>query len=57
MHNLTPFSGLIGGALIGLATSLLMLLTDASPASAAFSEGFWRATAAMQAGGSHLLRD
>jgi uncharacterized membrane protein YedE/YeeE len=27
MHNLTPFSGLIGGALIGLATSLLMLLT------------------------------
>jgi uncharacterized membrane protein YedE/YeeE len=27
MHNLTPFSGLIGGALIGLATALLMLLT------------------------------
>lgn len=27
MHNLTPFSGLIGGALIGLATALFMLLT------------------------------
>ena len=27
MHNLTPVSGLIGGALIGLATALLMLLT------------------------------
>jgi uncharacterized protein len=27
MHNLTPLSGLIGGALIGLATALLMLLT------------------------------
>ena len=27
MHNLTPFSGLIGGALIGLASALLMLLT------------------------------
>ncbi|WP_439922800.1 YeeE/YedE family protein [Nitrobacter sp. JJSN] len=27
MHNLTPFSGFIGGALIGLATALLMLLT------------------------------
>jgi uncharacterized membrane protein YedE/YeeE len=27
MHNLTPVSGLIGGALIGSATALLMLLT------------------------------
>ncbi|WP_458757429.1 YeeE/YedE family protein [Afipia sp. TerB] len=27
MHNLTPFSGLIGGAMIGLASALLMLLT------------------------------
>lgn len=27
MHNLTPFTGFIGGALIGLATALLMLLT------------------------------
>jgi uncharacterized protein len=27
MHNLTPISGLIGGALIGLASALLMLLT------------------------------
>ena len=27
MHNLTPFSGFIGGALIGLATALFMLLT------------------------------
>src|SRR5437763_406005 len=27
MHNLTPVSGLIGGALIGLASALLMLLT------------------------------
>jgi uncharacterized membrane protein YedE/YeeE len=27
MHNLTPLSGLIGGALIGLASALLMLLT------------------------------
>lgn len=27
MHNLTPLSGLIGGALIGLATALFMLLT------------------------------
>jgi uncharacterized membrane protein YedE/YeeE len=27
MHNLTPFSCFIGGALIGLATALLMLLT------------------------------
>lgn len=27
MHNLTLFSGFIGGALIGLATALLMLLT------------------------------
>lgn len=27
MHNLTPLSGFIGGALIGLATALLMLLT------------------------------
>jgi hypothetical protein len=27
MHNLTPLSGLIGGALIGLAAALLMLLT------------------------------
>ncbi len=27
MHNLTPLSGLIGGALIGLATAMLMLLT------------------------------
>ena len=27
MHNLTPFSGLIGGALIGLASAALMLLT------------------------------
>ena len=26
MHNLTPLSGFIGGALIGLATALLMLL-------------------------------
>ena len=26
MHNLTPLTGLIGGALIGLASSLLMLL-------------------------------
>src|SRR5436305_10964353 len=27
MHNLTPLCGLIGGALIGLAAALLMLLT------------------------------
>jgi uncharacterized membrane protein YedE/YeeE len=27
MHNLTPLSGLLGGALIGLATAGLMLLT------------------------------
>ncbi len=27
MHNFTPVSGLIGGALIGLASALLMLLT------------------------------
>jgi uncharacterized membrane protein YedE/YeeE len=27
MHNLTPFSGLFGGALIGLAAAALMLLT------------------------------
>jgi uncharacterized membrane protein YedE/YeeE len=27
MHNLTAFSGLFGGALIGLATAMLMLLT------------------------------
>jgi len=27
MHNLTPLSGLFGGALIGLAASMLMLLT------------------------------
>ena len=27
MHNLTPLSGLIGGALIGLAAALMMLLT------------------------------
>ena len=27
MHNLTPFSGLLGGALIGLAAASLMLLT------------------------------
>jgi uncharacterized membrane protein YedE/YeeE len=27
MHNLTPLTGLIGGALIGLASALLMLLT------------------------------
>lgn len=27
MHNLTPVSGLIGGALIGLSSALLMLLT------------------------------
>lgn len=27
MHNLTPLSGLIGGALIGLAASALMVLT------------------------------
>ncbi|MGL4263182.1 MAG: YeeE/YedE family protein [Afipia sp.] len=27
MHNLTPLSGLLGGALIGLAAALLMLLT------------------------------
>jgi len=27
MHNLTPLSGLLGGALIGLASALLMLLT------------------------------
>jgi uncharacterized membrane protein YedE/YeeE len=27
MHNLTPLSGLIGGALIGFASALLMLLT------------------------------
>ncbi|KQW21485.1 YeeE/YedE family protein [Afipia sp. Root123D2] len=26
MHNLTPLSGLVGGALIGLASALLMLL-------------------------------
>ncbi|HVX75405.1 MAG TPA: YeeE/YedE thiosulfate transporter family protein [Bradyrhizobium sp.] len=27
MHNLTPVSGLLGGALIGLAASMLMILT------------------------------
>lgn len=27
MHNFTPISGLVGGALIGLASALLMLLT------------------------------
>jgi uncharacterized membrane protein YedE/YeeE len=27
MHHLTPFSGFLGGALIGLASALLMLLT------------------------------
>lgn len=27
MHNLTPLSGLLGGALIGLAAAMLMLLT------------------------------
>lgn len=27
MHNLTPLSGLLGGALIGLATAILMTLT------------------------------
>lgn len=27
MHNFTPLSGLLGGALIGLATALLMVLT------------------------------
>lgn len=27
MHNLTPLSGILGGALIGLAAALLMLLT------------------------------
>lgn len=27
MHNFTPLSGLLGGALIGLAASALMLLT------------------------------
>ncbi len=27
MHNFTPVSGLVGGALIGLASALLMLLT------------------------------
>jgi uncharacterized protein len=27
MHNLTPLSGLFGGALIGLAASMLMILT------------------------------
>jgi len=27
MHNITPLAGLIGGALIGLATAALMLLT------------------------------
>lgn len=27
MHNFTPFTGLLGGALIGLAAALLMLLT------------------------------
>ena len=27
MHNLTPFSGLLGGALLGLAASMLMILT------------------------------
>ncbi|MGC2812673.1 MAG: YeeE/YedE family protein, partial [Bradyrhizobium sp.] len=27
MHNLTPFSGLFGGALIGLAAASLMMLT------------------------------
>ena len=27
MHNLTPLSGLLGGALIGLASTMLMLLT------------------------------
>ena len=27
MHNLTPLSGLFGGALIGLAATILMLLT------------------------------
>lgn len=27
MHNLTPLSGLLGGALIGLAAALLMVLT------------------------------
>lgn len=27
MHNLTPYSGLLGGALIGLSIALLMILT------------------------------
>ncbi|MEY9180543.1 YeeE/YedE family protein [Bradyrhizobium sp. USDA 313] len=27
MHNVTPISGMVGGAIIGLATALLMLLT------------------------------
>jgi len=27
MHNFTPISGLLGGAMIGLASALLMLLT------------------------------
>jgi uncharacterized membrane protein YedE/YeeE len=27
MHNLTPLSGLVGGALIGLAAAMLMILT------------------------------
>jgi uncharacterized membrane protein YedE/YeeE len=55
MHNFTPLSGLLGGALIGLAAAMLMLLTGRlagvsgiaggllSPASdKAFSDKTWR---------------
>jgi uncharacterized membrane protein YedE/YeeE len=31
MHNFTPLSGLLGGALIGLAAALLMVLTGRIP--------------------------
>lgn len=56
MHNLTPLSGLIGGALIGLAAAMLMLLPGASPVSAASLAGFFHPRRTIAAGGSPSLR-
>jgi hypothetical protein len=56
MHNITPLSGLFGGALIGLAATMLMMLTgrlagvsgilggllQAKPADASWADFSWR---------------
>lgn len=52
MHHLTPLSGIVGGALIGLAASMLMLLTGRIAGISGIFGGYSNPVPAIAAGAS-----